>query len=304
MQDLIIIGASAAGMSAAIYAARAGLDFLLIGKGDGGNTAKAGLVENYLGFPKLSGLELLGTFKKHLEEYQVKIIQEEVQSLKKEEVGFLIKTDKQEHQAKTVLIATGANPKKINIPGEKEFFNKGISYCETCDGPLFSGKNVAVIGSGNSAVKAALSLSKTAKEVFILSANEELKTAKVYLDSLSETGNIKIIYQTNTFEFFGDNVLEGLRYKDLSSNEDKELRINGAFIYIGLNPNSGFIDKESGILNERNEITTDKLGKTKVPGLFAAGDVTDGPYRQISIAVGEGTKAALSVIEYLAKTKI
>jgi len=303
VNDLIIIGSSAAGMSAALYVARAGINFLIFGQPETGNTAKAGVIENYLGFLSLPGSELSKKFQEHLGKYNPKTVKEKVVSLQKRENNFLVKTEKEEYLAKSVILSTGANPRKLNIPGEEEFLNKGISYCEACDGPLFKDKRVAILGGGNSATKAAFSLSKIAKEVFVLNINDSMRAEKVYLDKLSQLSNVKFFYKVKTFEFFGDSLLEGLRYEQIDSGEKKELSIDGAFIYVGLKPNTGFISQELDIMNEDKEIITDKEGKTKIPGIFAAGDVVDKSFRQISVAVGQGASAAQSAIEFLTKVK-
>jgi thioredoxin-disulfide reductase len=299
MFDLIIIGASAAGMSAAIYASRSGLKFLVVSENIGGNAAKVGLMENYMGFGSISGLELAKKFEEHFESNNPEVVLGKVSELIKKGDGFLVKINDKEYETKTVIVASGTRHKKLEISGEREFSNKGVSYCETCDGPIFKGKNVAVIGGGNSALKASLSLSLIAKKVCILTIGEAMKGEKTHIDKVKSLGNIEIIHQVKTLEFFGENLLKGVRYKDLVSGEKKEIEVEGAFIYVGLTANTSFIDKNLGILDEKGEVVTDKFGKTQVPGLFAAGDVTDLPYRQISIASGAGTIALLSALDYL-----
>jgi len=299
MLDLIIIGSSASGMSAAVYAARAELDFLIVAKDQGGETAEAGLVENYLGFSSISGMDLANKFKDHLQNYQPKIIFEEVVSLSRKGETFLVKTAKQELEAKTVIIASGSVAKRIDAKGEQEFLNKGISYCETCDGPMFKNKNVAVVGGGNSAIKAALALSEICKKVSILTMESQLAGEKLMVDKIKAQKNIAIIYQTKTLEFLGAKMLESVKYQDLKIGKENILPIDGAFIYVGFKPNTLFIDKNLDILNSKEEVVIDKIGKTKIPGLFAAGNVVDFPYKQISIAVGSGTLACLSAINYL-----
>ncbi|TRZ83874.1 thioredoxin-disulfide reductase [bacterium] len=297
--DLIIIGASASGMSAAIYAARAGLNFLVITKDMGGNAIKAGLVENYLGFPSIAGMDLIKTFQEHLEKYTPNVIFKEIESIEQKNTHFLIKAGEQNFEAKTVIIASGADPETLKIPGEKEFFNKGVSYCETCDGPIFAGKDVAIIGGGNSALKAVVALSKIVSYIYLVVIENELQGERVMIEKAKQIKNVKIIYQAKTTDFFGANFLEGLHYQDLNTGAKKEIKISGAFIYIGVKPNTKFISANLDILNEKKEIIVDKSCQTKIPSLFAAGDVVDNQYRQISIAVGEGARAALSAINYL-----
>ncbi len=297
--DLAIIGASASGMSAAVYVARARLNFLIIAKDIGGNAIKAGLIENYLGFSSITGMDLIERFQQHLEKYTPNIIFKEVESIEKENTYFLMKAGEQKIESKTVIIASGADPMMLKIPGEKKYFNKGISYCETCDGPLFANKDIAIIGGGNSALKAAVALSKIASHIYLIAIEKELEGERIMIEKVRQIKNIEIIYQAKTTDFFGVNFLEGLRYQDLNTNETKEIKINGAFIYIGVKPNTKFISPDMGILNEKKEIITDESCQTKIPGLFASGDVVNNPYRQISIAVGEGAKAALGAIDYL-----
>ena len=297
--DLIIIGASASGISAAIYAARARLNFLIITKNVGGNAAKAGLIENYLGFLSIEGVNLIETFRQHLEKYTPNIIFKEVESIEKEKRLFLIKAGKQNFKSKTIIIASGADPEKLNLPGEKEYFNKGISYCETCDGPLFVNKDIAIIGGGNSALKATVALSKIASHIYLIAIEKELEGEKIMIEKTRQIKNIEIIYQAKTTDFFGANFLKGLHYQDLNTNKTKEIKISGAFIYIGVKPNTKFVSSDLDVLNEKKEIITDESCQTKIPGLFASGDVVNNPYRQISIAVGEGAKAALVAIDYL-----
>jgi len=301
MHDLVIIGSSAAGLSAGIYAARAGLDFVIIEKDKGGNTANAGLVENYLGTISKSGLELYQDFEAHAKQYNPKIVSGEVKRLSKEREVFIVETDKEKHESKTVIVASGANHRKLGIEGEKEFENKGISYCETCDGPIFKNKVVSVIGGGNSAIKAAFSLSKIASKVYIINIEDKFSAEKIYLDKIEKLSNIELIYKAKTEKFEGENFLNKLTYEDLNSGERRSLDVDGAFIYVGLVPNTIFIDNDLEIINENKEIIVDKFGKTKIEGLFAAGDVTDLPYRQISIASGAGAMAALVALEYIRK---
>lgn len=302
MHDLIIIGSSAAGISAGIYAARAGVKFLVISQ-NGGNLSNAGVIENYLGVKTKTGLELLEDFKEHLDSYRPEIIQATVQEIVKQGLGFSLKTNKGKFSAKSIIIASGAYHQKLNIPGEEKFKNKGISYCETCDGPLFKDKNISIIGGGNAAIKAALSLAKIASEVSLFTINSELKGEKIILDKLKNQKNIKIVYNTKTKEFFGDTFLKGFVHQKLDNHREKKHYCDGVFIYVGVVPNTWFIDKSLKLTNEKGEVVINELGQTSVPGIFAAGDVTHIPHRQVSIAAGFGTLAALSAIDYLKKSK-
>jgi thioredoxin-disulfide reductase len=299
--DLIIIGASATGMSAGVYAARAGLNFIIVSKNKGGNTANAGIVENYLGTISKSGLELSQDFEAHLNKYNPKIILGEVERINKKDNNFILKIDDEKYTSKAVIVATGARHRKLIIEGEEKFENKGISYCETCDGPIFKDKTVAVIGGGNSAIKAATSLSKIAKKVYVLNIENDFSVEKIYLEKIKNLSNIELIFKVKTEKFEGSNFLERIVYKNLDTGEKKILAIDGVFIYVGLIPNTELIGSDLKILNEKKEIIVDRFGKTKIEGLFAAGDVTDLPFRQISIAVGAGATAILSALEHIQK---
>lgn len=299
----IIIGASAAGISSAIYLKRRGIDFLLIGKDIGGEMALSGIVENYPGFPYTTGIELTKKFKEHLEKYQIDLIIDEVQKIEKQENIFLIQGVKNSYQSLSVIIATGAKPKKLNIPGEDRFYHKGVSYCSVCDMPLFKGKKVAIVGGGNSALEAGLMASSICEFAYIINKNPQMKGDAILIDDLNKKVNIKIIYNALTQEIFGEEFVKGLKYLDLETNEVKELEVDGVFIHIGLKPNTEFIPNEWNIKNAYGEIVTNKIGETLIPGIFAAGDVTDIPYKQIGIAVGQGIITALSTVNYLSRIK-
>jgi len=304
MFDLIIIGGSAAATSAAIYAARHKLNFKIICKEWGGELILTERIENYPGFLSVNGLELAKIFKKQVESFGVEI--EEgilVENIKRTDKKFLIKAKivdgkDIEYETKTIIIATGSRPKELNISGEKEFRNKGVSYCTVCDGPFFKDKKVAIIGGGLSAIESAIVMSKIAKEVYLINKNPKFKNDKILLDKINSLTNIKIIYNGLTQKILGNKMVEGLEYKDESGNI-KKIEIDGVFIHIGLIPNSDFID-----FVEKNEFGNIKINnkcETSTPGIFAAGDVTDIPYKQIVIAIGQGATALLSVVNYLHK---
>ncbi len=299
MYESIIIGGSAGGISAAIYLKRQNRNFLLIAKDIGGEMALSGIVENYPGFPETNGVELTQKFKEHMKKYQIEPLIEEVVNIQKINSFFEVKTNKNVYQTKTVIVATGSTPKKLNIPGEKEFYHKGVSYCSVCDLPLFKDKIVAIVGGGNSANEAGIMGSKICKKVYVLTKNPEMKGDKVLIDELKSKPNVEIIYNALTQEIYGDNFVKGLKYLDKNSNEIKDLQVDAVFIHIGLKPNSEFIPDDWGIKNEYGEIIVNELCQTKIPGLFAAGDVTNIPYKQIGIAVGQGIIAALEVNRFL-----
>jgi len=300
--DLIIVGGSVAATTAGIYAARRGLKFKIISKDFGGEVATSGEIGNWPGDGMTDGIALAGKFKKHLEQYKVDFEEGvEVQSIQKDESStFLIKTkNNQNYNAKTVIVATGVHPRELGIPGEKEFRNKGVSYCTTCDGPLFGGKIVVTIGGGNSALESGLMLVDIARKVYVINKNPEFKGDQILIDNLKKKQNIEVIYSANTIEILGQQFVTGLNYKDKDGNEQK-LKIDGAFIHIGMVPNSGIVSEEIE-KNQFGEIKVNANCETNIPGLYAAGDVTDVPFKQIVIAAGQGCIATLSAVQYLNK---
>jgi thioredoxin reductase len=212
---------------------------------------------------------------------------------------FKIITSKNEYLSKTVIIATGSNPKKLNVPGEKEFYHKGVSYCYVCDMPLFAKKIVAIVGGGNSALESGILASKICQKAYIINKNPKFKGDKVLFEEVSKKENVEIIYNALTQEIYGDEFVKGIKYLDQNTGEIKDLKVDGVFIHIGLKPNTDFAPDEWQIKNEYGEIIINELCQTKIPGLFAAGDVTNIPHKQIGIAVGQGIIAALEVARYL-----
>jgi thioredoxin-disulfide reductase len=300
--DSIIIGASAAGMSAGIYLKRQNLNFLILAKDIGGEMALSGIVENYPGFPLTNGVELTQKFKEHLEKYGIEPVIEEVVKIEKENF-FKVITTENEYLSKTVIIATGSNPKKLNVPGEKEFYHKGVSYCYVCDMPLFPKKIVAIIGGGNSALESGILASKICQKAYIINKNPKFKGDKILFEEVSKKENIEIIYNALTQEIYGDEFVRGIKYLDQNTGEIKDLKVDGVFIHIGLKPNTDFVPDQWQIKNEYGEIIVNELCQTKIPGLFAAGDVTNIPHKQIGIAVGQGIISALEVARYLNSQK-
>jgi thioredoxin-disulfide reductase len=305
MYDLIIIGGGPAGMTAGIYAARQKLNTLLITKIFGGQvTEKAVKVENYPGFEEISGQELIEKFKKQLMRYDISVEFEEVKKITKENQNFLVETVSQKKfESFTVIVATGAEPRMLNIKGEKEFLGRGVSYCATCDGPLFRGKRVAVIGGGNAGFEAAIFLAEYASKIYILEFSDKVRADKENQELAEKTGKIEVILNAQVKEIEGINFVQSLVYQDLTSEKEKEIFSDGVFIEIGRMPATQFL-KGLVDFNERNEILTEpETMATKTAGLFAAGDCNAGYVKQIVTACGEGAKAALSAYDYLQKLK-
>ena len=300
MYDLIIIGAGPAGITASIYAVRKKMEFLVISRDIGGQAAWSGDIENYTGYQFITGPDLVAKFQEHIDKYGI-ALQENETAIEVKKVNNIIsvKTDKGSYQAKSVIIASGKRSKELGVPGEKEFKNKGLTYCATCDGPLFSGKAVAVIGGGNSALDAALQLIKIAKRVYIINITSALGGDAIMRQKLQESKIVTILDDTQVTAILGDKFVNGIKIK----NEGKEevLAVQGVFVEIGLIPNSDFIKEIDR--NQIGEIKISCRNETNLEGIFAAGDVTDVPEKQIIIAAGEGSKAALSAFRYLARRK-
>lgn len=302
MYDLIIIGGGPAGITAGIYAARKKINTLLITKERGGQIIKAGEIENWPGEKSISGLDLMNKMIEHLKNFELEIREDrEVIDLKKRNDNFVVRDDKdEEHEGKTVIIATGKIPRALNIPGEEEFKGKGVSVCSTCDAPLFKDKEVAVVGGGNVGFGMALDLTKYAKKIYILEFLEKTRGDKTIKEKLEKTGKVEIYTNVAVKEIKGDKFVKSLIYENRDTGEDTELKIQAVFIAIGMMPKAGFAE---GLveLNEAGEIKVDRNNNTKTPGIFAAGDITDVKYEQIVIAAGESAKATLEADNYLKK---
>ena len=321
MFDLIIIGGSAAATTAGIYAARRGLNFKIITKDFGGEVATSGEINNWPGISQTDGITLTNQFKEHLKFYNV-IPEEgvEVEKIVKQEDGSFcirIKTDSRsdlkespqgptldcDYVAKAVIVATGVHPKELNVSGEKDFRNKGVSYCTVCDGPLFRGKTTAVIGGGNSALEAGLMLADISLKVYMINKNTQFKGDKILLDKLMAKKNVEIVYNAKTTQIVdgppAGGFVTSLKYE---KSGEHEIKADGIFIHIGMTPNSSIVPAEAQ-KNNSGEIIVNKNCETNIPGLYAAGDVTDVSFNQIVIAAGQGCIAALSAVNYLNRRK-
>jgi alkyl hydroperoxide reductase subunit F len=299
MFDVVIVGGGPAGMAAAVYLARQKLSFVLLSANLGGQTLLSSDVENYLGFHLLNGVDLTKKFRQHLEDYKDAFVLKEnepVKKIEKMDGRFRIRTDQGDYEVKTVLIASGTKHRALNVPGEKEFYGKGVTYCAACDTPLFRDKVVTVIGGGNSALNAALFAEKYASKVTVISVNAELQGDDVMKAKVLASPKIKVYGSTKTTKIVGNSVVTGIGLMG-SDGTEREEKTDGVFIEIGLTPVCEFIDF---VEKDRwGQIIVDKRNATNVEGIWAAGDVTDITEKQISVAVGEGSKAALSIINYL-----
>jgi thioredoxin reductase (NADPH) len=300
--DLIIIGAGAAGLSAGIYGARSGLKTLVIDeKFAGGTTADAPLVENYPGFPQIVGTELAEKMVSHCRKTGCTIHDiETITSLDLKGEKKIVKTNRAEYEATAVIITTGAKYKEIGVKGEKEFRGRGVSYCGVCDGPFFKGKRVLIVGGGNSACITTLYISGLAAEVFMVHRRESFRAESAYVKDIETKGNVKIFWNKEITEIKGEKTVKSAVLTDINTKENMELAVDGIFVQIGEAPNST-VAIEAGVQPEEGgcAVKTDIHQRTNLPGVYAAGDVTDYPVRQVGTAVGQGITAALEAYAYI-----
>lgn len=297
--DVLIVGGGPAGASAAVYAARKGIKVGLVAERFGGQVMDTMGIENLIGTKYTEGPKLVASLEEHVKEYNVDIINlERAKSVSKKDKVEVVLESGAKLNSKTLIISTGARWRNLGVPGEAEFKNKGVAYCPHCDGPLFKGKHVAVIGGGNSGVEAAIDLAGIVSHVTLIEFGAELKADKVLQDRLYSLKNTTVIKNAQTKEITGKNVVNGITYIERDTNIEQHIELQGVFIQIGLVPNTDWI----GDTLERTrfgEIIVDSHGATDVPGIFAAGDCTNTPYKQIIISMGAGANAALGAFDYL-----
>lgn len=311
LYDVVIIGGGPAAVAAAVYCARKKLKSLLITESFGGQSIVSDDIQNWIGDLHISGLDLAKKLEAHVRSYpdmvEIKLPEKvtEVQSVKCEETtricDFEVKTDKgKTYSSKSVIVAAGARRRRLGVPGEDRFEGKGVAFCSTCDAPLFAGKKVAVVGGGNAGLEAAQDLFKYAEEVYILDSGEQLKGDQVTIDEVKKNPKLRgIINNAQTLEVLGDKLVTGIKYKDTKTQEEKTLGVGGVFVEIGSVPNSEMV-KDLVQLDAHGQIMINfQHARTSHPGVFAAGDVTDDPYKQNNISVGDGLRAALSAQAYL-----
>lgn len=299
--DLIILGAGPAGMTAGVYAARKQLDTLILTENVGGQAMWSSGVENYLSYIYITGAELVQKFEEHLKQFDVRMEFTRASKLSLVDGGFKIDTaDDRVFYGRTVIVATGKSPRLLNVPGEKEFTGKGVTYCATCDGPLFSDKVVAVVGGGNSGLDAAVQLMKICPKVYIIEFSENLRADEIMIEHARNAHNVEIMLSTAVKEVRGEAFVNSIIVENRGSGATKKLEVEGVFVEVGLTPSTDFI-KGLVELNQYGEIPVDCAGHTGIPGLYAAGDVTTVPEKQIIIAAGDGAKAALGAYSYLVR---
>jgi len=299
MYELIVIGAGPAGMTATVYAARKRLNILLLSKDLGGQPLWASKVENYMGYQYVEGPELMQKFEEQVKKFPVEqMIGQGARTLSRLNAGFQVEADSGKvYQAKSVIIATGKRPRPLNVPGEELLRGRGVTYCAICDGPIFAGQKVAIVGGGNAALEAANDMVGIAEHVYLVSLMQ-LGGDQVLIQRLRDASNVTFFIEQEVVRIEGSSRVEGIVVRDLKTKKEVNLELGGVFVEIGRIPNSE-LAKGIAKVNKFGEIEVDCSCETGIPGLFAAGDVTNAPDKQIIIAAGDGAKAALQAHRYL-----
>lgn len=301
--DSIIIGAGAAGLTAAIYAVRREMKTLVIGRDVGGQMLWTNEIENYPGFSSITGFELIEKMKKQVLDFGVEIKIADVQKIEQSTGGdFIVYTSREKLMAKTVIMAMGLSPRRLDIPGESKLSGKGVTYCATCDGPFFKNKTVAVVGGGNSALDAAELMSKIAAKVYLIHRSGTFKAFEALVAEVKSRSNVEIRLHSEIKEIIGENKVEKIVVRNSSDDTEDSLDVDGVFVEVGRIAGTDlvaeFVDR-----NSQNKIIASPKCETRTPGLFAAGDVTDVEFKQITVATGQGTIAALTAYQYLQMKK-
>jgi len=294
--ELIIIGAGPAGITAGVYAARKRMNFLIITTDIGGQASLSWDIENYIGYQFIAGTELIEKFKEHLQKFDVEVRDNE-KATRVEKAGAFVQihTDKGEYTAKAAILASGRRPRKLGAPGEDEFKNKGVTYCAACDAPLFADMDVAVIGGGNAALDATLQLIKIAKRIYLIEVKPKVTADRIMVEKAKESGKVFTYTGTKVKRIYGAQLVQGIEIE--KDGELEDLPVGGLFVEIGSIPASDFV---TGVTkNERGEIVVNCSCETNIAGIFAAGDVTNVPAKQIIVACGEGAKACISAFDYV-----
>lgn len=298
--DLLIIGAGPAGLSAGIYGARAGLKTIILEKGiPGGTTAAVHLIENYPGFPDgISGNQLSDLMKKQCLSFGVELINREAKAIIIEEKVFRTKTDNGDYLSKTVIIASGSSPRRLNVPGENELLGRGVSYCATCDGPLFKNQKIAVVGCGNSGLQEGRFLLNFANSITFVEFLPHVTADKILYDHFANEKRTEFILNAEVLSIDGESRVEAIKIKDRASGEIRTINVGGVFIYVGLISNAQFA-KDLVKMDDNGFIITNEKFETSIPGIFVAGDIRAKKIRQIVVACSEGAQAAINAYHYL-----
>lgn len=300
MRDLVIIGGGPAGMTAAVYAARQRLNLEMLTEDIGGQATWSWSVENYMGFTFIKGTDLMNRFEEHMREFDFPVTLKKVGRVDRIDSGFEVKTEEGSSvEAKVVLVASGKAPRHLNAPGEERLIGRGVAYCATCDAPLFKDMDVVIVGGGNSALQSAIEILGYARRVHIVSIFDWTGD-RVLKDKLASMKNVTAYKYSEVAEIEGEKLVTGVRIRSTETGEETRVEARGVFIEIGQVPNSSMVEHLVDV-NKYNEIMIDCACNTNTPGLFAAGDVTNVPHKQIIISAGEGAKAALTAFSYLLK---
>lgn len=299
MYDLIIVGSGPAGLSAAVYAKRAGLNLLVLERNplSGGQVLNTYEVDNYLGMPGMNGFDMGMAFREHADRLGVVFEEAEVTELKKQEDGFLVRTDREPKEARCVIFAAGAQHAHLNVPGEEELSGMGVSYCATCDGAFFKGKTVAVVGGGDVALEDAVYLAAICRKVYLIHRRDEFRGAQILQDELKSFSNVEILYSHVVKEIYGENMVEAVCLQDVKSGQEERLSLDGVFVAVGIHPDTEIL-RELVQMDEGGYVSAGEDGTTRTEGLFVAGDIRKKPLRQIVTAVADGANAAVSAANY------
>jgi thioredoxin reductase (NADPH) len=299
--DLVIVGGGPAGLTAGIYAMRGGLKTLLIEKlAPGGQIALTEMVENYPGLPEISGAELTRLMEEHAKKFGVTIVNEEVMRIEDEGSSRVAKTNDKDYTARTVIVASGAKPRKLGVKGEEKFVGRGVSFCAICDGRFFQNKDVCVVGGGDSAVQEALYLSKLARKVYVVHRRSQLRTEKITQERAFSNPRIQFVWDSLVEEVAGGEKVESVLTRNVKSDKERRLSVDGVFIYVGNVPNTDFIDVKKD--EDKFIITNDRL-ETSIRGIFAAGDCRAKSLRQVVTAVGDGALAAFNAERFIEESR-
>lgn len=306
MYDLIIVGGGPAGVAAGVYAARKKIKTLLITEGFGGQSFVSSDIQNWIGVKSISGFELAQSLENHLRAQEgVEIIGDDLAaSVEKIDGGFRVVTRKGKTiETKTVFAASGSRRRRLGVPGEDKFDGKGVAFCSICDAPIFKDKEVAVVGGGNAGLEAVVDLLPYAAKIYVLEFSDSLKGDQVTQEKVKTDSRVQILFNAKTLEITGDSFVTGLKYEDMKTGEVKEISVQGVFVEIGAIPNADFLGNLA-VKNKLGEVVADpKTQQTSLPGIWAAGDVTDVLYKQNNISAGDAVKAVLNIYDYLQKGK-
>jgi thioredoxin reductase (NADPH) len=302
MEKVIIIGSGPAGYTAAVYTARAQLDPLLIaGPSMGGQVAISSEIGNYPGFPEdIPGAELAELMKQHAERFGTRVLMDIVTGVDLSTRPFKVTTYGGEYETDALIVSSGASPRKLGVAGEKEFSGRGVSYCATCDGFFYMGKEIVMVGGGDAAVEEAIFLTRFANKVTVIHRRDQLRAERLLQERAFRNDKIEFLWNSIVTEIVGDGFVNGVQVRNVRMGEERVFPTQGVFVAIGYEPNTGFLGSQLA-LNENGYIVTDEHGRTSVEGVWAAGDVSDWVYRQIATSVGAGCKAAMQVEQYIAK---